>query len=75
MGSRGSSQSGAGRSFARKGERPLYVLVRLATAARESGVPAAGSRGGVGGSRRGRRESAAAAAAAKWRRPWRTPGG
>lgn len=31
--------------------------------------------GGVCGTRSGRREPAAAAATAKWRRPWRTPGG
>lgn len=58
-------------------ERPPYVLVPLATAAREPGVPAAASSGGVGGTRWGRREPAAAAATAtaKWRRRWRTPGG
>lgn len=65
-----------------RGERPPYVLVRLATAAREPGVPAASSSsGGGGGTRRGRREpaeaaaAAAAAAPATWRRRWRIPGG
>lgn len=66
---------GRGEELRERGERPSYVLVRFATAAREPRVPAAGGSGGVCGTRRGRRDPAAAAATAKWRRPWRTLGG
>lgn len=52
----------------RGGERPLYVLVRLTTAAREPGVPAAGSSSGGGGVGRTLRKAEESAAAR--RRRW-----